>query len=157
MKFTLDQLKGKAYICSKGCQESRLDAAKVERFLQLNGWKIVDEMSQADLIVFYVCGLTAVAEKESLAIIKEFRRKMKPEARIIPWGCLSKINPELLKQVCDGPFLGEKDAALFFDKITNTQISFEDVDAYSLSSDHLKFRTVLKKYKSLIFPNPLLV
>ena len=157
MKFTLDQLKGKAYICSNGCQESRLDAAKVERFLQLNGWKIVDEMSQADLIVFYVCGLTAVAEKESIAIIKEFKRKMKPGAQLIPWGCLSKINPELLNQVYDGPFFGEKEASLFFDKITNTQISFEDVDAYSLSSVHLKFLAVLKRYKRLILSNPLLV
>lgn len=83
MRSALDRLKGNAYVCSNGCQESRIDTTKVERFLQLNGWKIVDELSQADLIVFYVCGLTTTAEKESFTILKEFKAKMKPEAQLV--------------------------------------------------------------------------
>lgn len=157
MQYTVGILKGKAYVCSNGCPESMIDSKKVERFLQLNGWEIVNDLSQADLIVFYACGLTAAAEKGSLAFIEKFKRKMKPEARLVPWGCLSKINPQLLHQVYDGHLFDEKEASLFFEKITDAQIRYEDVDAYSLSSTKLKFLTVLKKNKRLILSNPLLV
>jgi MiaB/RimO family radical SAM methylthiotransferase len=119
----------KAYICSGACDEARHDSARVEEFLKRNNWTITDELKHADLIVFHACGLTSLAQKTSIEAVREIHAKKKAEARLVVWGCLPRINPQLLKEVYDGPLIGVDDIAFFNDIIqANTKIEEVEVN-----------------------------
>jgi MiaB/RimO family radical SAM methylthiotransferase len=126
-----DRNKRKACILSTGCPESRLDSARMINLFRANGWIIVDDFREADMILYRTCGLTKITEKESLNTIRKISSRKKKEARLIPWGCLPKINKEALHSVYDGETFGEKDVELI-DEIINSKISIKDVNAFSI-------------------------
>jgi MiaB/RimO family radical SAM methylthiotransferase len=75
----------------------------------------------------------------SIETIKELNQKKKSDAKLLVWGCLSKIDPKSLREVYDGPTFVEKDASLF-NEILQAQVSFEDVDANCLAKHYLPER-----------------
>ena len=99
----------KACILSNGCPESLIDSARVRSYLKENGWQIVDDPTTADLTLCYSCAGTHANVKKSLSIVKELQDKAKDGAQVIVWGCLPKIEPEPLKQIYQGPTVGERD------------------------------------------------
>jgi MiaB/RimO family radical SAM methylthiotransferase len=107
----------------------------VQQFLVKNGFTRTDDPAQADLIVFFACGLTARSEKKSLFIIRQLQAKKKESAKLIVWGCLSKINPGSLAHIYDGPLVGPTDTS-FFDQIVKERVvSIDDVSANTLVSN----------------------
>lgn len=93
---------GTVYVVCNGCPENRLDVARAERYLIQNGWAVKPNMNDADLILFNACGLSNQTESHSIGIIKELKDKMKPNQRLIVWGCLPKIDLEGLKKQYQG-------------------------------------------------------
>jgi len=122
----------KAYISCNGCEDGRLASAYVERFFRLNGFILTRDLSEADLIVFYACGLTEERENASLAIIKKLKSRIKSSASFIVWGCLPKINPQALSTIYDGPLVGPKDTTFFEKVLEKPTISFDEISANSL-------------------------
>jgi tRNA A37 methylthiotransferase MiaB len=124
-----------AYISTNGCEEGQLKSMQVQQFLVKNGFAKTDEPAQADLIVFFACGLTARSENRSLFVIRELQGKKKESAKLIVWGCLSRINPGSLAHVYDGPLIGPTDMT-FFDQIVDERVvSIDDVSANTLVSN----------------------
>jgi threonylcarbamoyladenosine tRNA methylthiotransferase MtaB len=80
-----------------GC---RLNEAEVEswasRFLQL-GHQVTADASEADLVVFNSCAVTARAERKSRQQIGRLQRS-NPAARLVVTGCHASLNPESVKQ-----------------------------------------------------------
>jgi threonylcarbamoyladenosine tRNA methylthiotransferase MtaB len=105
----------KIYVTTDGCEVGQLYSAHAQRILLNNDPKIVKttDPREADLIIFYACGLTETSERKSLLIIETLKSKMKSSARIVVWGCLSKQNPELLAKSYAGPILGPSDFHIF--------------------------------------------
>jgi len=66
--------------------------------------------------------LTMAREKDSLILIKRMQAKMKPQAKLIVWGCLPKINPMALSKIYSGPLVGPRDYD-FFERILGKRIS----------------------------------
>lgn len=126
----------KACIITNGCQVARLKSMRIQQFLTSNeeSLAITNNPKEAELIIFYACGLTDISENESLKIIKKIQPKMKPLARIIVWGCLPKINPKSLSSTYSGPILGPNDTNLFEGIIKNTSVPYEEVSANMLAS-----------------------
>lgn len=96
------RITGSAYVVSNGCPENRLDVARAEKYLTDNGWRISKDWKKADLILFNACGRTQETTRHSLNVIKEIRRLVGANQKLIVWGCLPKIDPEALKKEYDG-------------------------------------------------------
>ena len=112
----------KIFVTTDGCEVGRLNSQNIYRFLSEFNSEIVytPDFREADLVVFYACGLTRSQEDKSIGLITSLKHEMKPSARIVVWGCLSKQNSELLKKNYDGPMIGPSDMHLFEEILTQT-------------------------------------
>lgn len=117
----------RVYIGTNGCVEGQLSSTNVERFLKTHKLLITGDPSDADLVLFYACGLTEERQNESIALINNIKEVMKPTARLVVWGCLTRINPESLKKVYDGPLIGPMDAN-FFKSLVEDSAKFDNME-----------------------------
>lgn len=115
----------KAYVTTNGCVEGQLSTTYLEQFLQMNGVEVTRDLSQADTVFFWGCGLTEKREKDSLMDIKDIRRRMNPNAKLIAWGCLPRINPKALFTVYDGPIVGADDKSFFEGLLEKVIVPFD--------------------------------
>ncbi len=122
----------KVYISTNGCEEAQLSSMYAEQFFRKNGLTITNDSTEADLAVFFACGLTKQTEKDSLVIIKKLKNTIKPTARLLVWGCLQKINPRSLSAVYDGPAIGPMDTGFFETILEKTSIPFDTISANTL-------------------------
>lgn len=118
-------VKSTACVLTHGCPESRIDSAKVQTFLKKNHYKIVEDPEEADLILFRTCGLTKGSVLSSLNAIKEIESRMKKGAKLIPWGCLSEIQPDALKKYTT---FGDRKIGKI-NKILDVKVPIEEVNA----------------------------
>ena len=112
----------KIYITNDGCEVGKLYSSYIQQLFLKTNPRIVNtsDPKEADLILFYACGLTANKEEQSLRIIEVIKSMMKPSARFLVWGCLSKQNPESLKNKYSGPMLGPSDMHFFEEILRQT-------------------------------------
>lgn len=120
-----------AHIICSGCPESRIDASRVRQFLELNGWIITKKIENADLIMYRGCGLTRVNVEASVDIIKDLQKRKKETAKLIVWGCLSKIDKESLRAVYSGITFSE-DQIDVLDKVLKPEISIGEIVSNSI-------------------------
>ncbi len=105
----------KIYVTTDGCEVGQLYSEYVNQFFLKFSSEIINtaDPTEADLLIFYACGLTEKQEEKSIRLIAALKSKMKPSARFVVWGCLSKQNPESLKKSFDGPLIGPSDMHAF--------------------------------------------
>ena len=115
-----------AYITSNGCPENQMDTARVRTYLESNGWSIVQDPTEADLILFNACGLLNAATNRSLSIVSELKEKAKNNSQVVVWGCLPKIDPEALATVYSGPSFNEVELHTL-DEIIGAERSISDI------------------------------
>jgi threonylcarbamoyladenosine tRNA methylthiotransferase CDKAL1 len=118
----------KACVLTLGCPESRIDSAKVQVFLQKNSYALTQEIKEADLILFRTCGLTKDSEGYSLEAIRKIKLTKKKDAKLIAWGCLSKINPSALRREYSGITFGEADEEIL-NEIVVANKPIEEIEA----------------------------
>ena len=99
----------KACVLTNGCPENQLDSARVKTYLEENGWQIVDNVKDANIILFNACGLTESSELNSIHSIHNIKKQIKDNQRLIVWGCLPKIDPEMLFQTHQELSFGERE------------------------------------------------
>jgi tRNA A37 methylthiotransferase MiaB len=131
----------KVSVLTNGCPENRIDSARVLDFFIKNGLKSANNFKDADLILFNACALTHYNEVRSLSIIDQLKAHKKPNAGLIVFGCLAKINKDRLREVYPGPTFGSDDIDKL-DQIFNYKIKTKNVD-----SNYLIPLTTLNKYK----------
>jgi tRNA A37 methylthiotransferase MiaB len=122
----------KVFSITNGCEEGQLKSMHVQEFFMQNGFSITSELTDADFILFFSCGLTAPKERQSINIIRRIQAQKKSEAKFIVWGCLSKINPQELQKIYSGPIVGPKDLDFFDHLLQEKAISINDVSANAL-------------------------
>lgn len=122
----------KIYISSNGCVDGRLSSAYVERFFTMNNCTLTKDSAQADLIVFYACGLLKKTESDSLRILQKLQSTKRTDAKLIVWGCLPKINPRLLAKVYDGPFVDPKNLGFFETVLEKVDVPMSRIHANTL-------------------------
>ena len=116
----------KACVLTNGCPENQLDSARVKTYLEENGWQIVDNVKDADLILFNACGLTESSESNSIHSIHNIKKQIKDSQRLIVWGCLPRIDPETLFQTHQELSFGEREVHKL-DKIIEATKSINEV------------------------------
>ncbi|MGB8371904.1 MAG: radical SAM protein, partial [Halobacteriota archaeon] len=111
----------KACVLTNGCPENQLDSARVKTYLEENGWQIVDNVKDADIILFNACGLTESSALNSIHSIHNIKKHIKGNQRLIVWGCLPKIDPEMLFQTHQELSFGEREVDKLDEVITATK------------------------------------
>jgi MiaB/RimO family radical SAM methylthiotransferase len=99
----------KACVLTNGCPENQLDSARVRTYFEENGWQIVENVKDADIFLFNACGLTESSELNSIHSIRIIQKQIKDNQRLIVWGCLPKIDPEMLFLTHQELSLGERE------------------------------------------------
>jgi len=121
----------------------------MQEFFRQNGYEISDEVEIADFIIFNACALTQGCEDSSIRMIEEIKIIKKPSAKLVVCGCLTKINPERLRSIYQGPVFGsdelEKLDGIFKANIKSGHIhtnflmsTTEYIDKYSYIINKLK-------------------
>lgn len=98
------------YIENLGCAKNQVDAEVMAHNLSVDGWTLVDDASEADLIIVNTCGFIESAREESVNTFFELNSQY-PNAKIILSGCLAqRYGNELKDQLveADGIF-GNRD------------------------------------------------
>ena len=132
-----------AFVLCRGCPESAIDSARVKTFLKINGWNTVNEIKEADLILFRACGLTQEATEQSIRIIKRICNEKKGTARLIVWGCLPKIDPDALRTVYRGVTFGEKETSIL-NEILEAKTPVAEVTANCVDQVFASYRPGLR-------------
>ena len=85
-------------LVSLGCPKNLVDSERMAGLLQLDGYELVAEARDADLVVVNTCGFIADARAESYQVIEEMLR-LKEQGRlgkVIVAGCLAERDRETL-------------------------------------------------------------
>lgn len=100
------------YIENLGCAKNQVDAEVMAHNLAHDGWLLVDDASQADLIIVNTCGFIESARAESIDSFFSLRAA-NPKARMIVSGCLAqRYSTELAQQLPEASgIFGNRDLA----------------------------------------------
>jgi len=74
-----------------------LEVNQIRRYLCGGGYQETVDKKQADLVVVSTCAVTQGYEDEAVTAINDVTGKKKSTAKVVVSGCLSKINPAVLK------------------------------------------------------------
>ncbi len=87
---------GRVGMVSLGCPKNSVDSEKILTQLQLNGYEISNNYTDADVVVVNTCGFIDSAKQESLDAIRE---AMTENGKVIVTGCMGKgADAELIKE-----------------------------------------------------------
>jgi tRNA A37 methylthiotransferase MiaB len=127
------------FLCTNGCVEGQLRTKQIERYLDAHAQSVhvAPAADDADIVLFYACGLTNEKESHSLSIIRDLKEKMRPDAELVVWGCLPKQNPRALMGIYDGPSIGPRDADLLPEILELSDIPLDDINR-SAAANELK-------------------
>jgi len=97
----------KVYVRSNGCIDNLLDGKSFRNYFKENGWEIVQDPAEADMIIANTCAYDKVHEDKSVADIEDLKKHK--NAQLVVMGCLPKINKNKLDSVFDGISFGPKE------------------------------------------------
>ena len=83
------------FILTNGCDECRLETAEAEQLLiHGNSYTVCQDYRDADLIVFLTCAFNQSKEDLSRRIMQKIDAQKRPDAQLLPLGCLTRVIPE---------------------------------------------------------------
>ena len=85
----------KIHFVSLGCVKNRVDTEVMLGVAGRDGWRVVDEPDEAEVIVVNTCGFIGEAKKESIDTIFELAEYKRVGAckKLVVSGCLSQRYP----------------------------------------------------------------
>lgn len=133
----------KVYAYSGGCSSDNLDMQRIEDYTRANNYPIVFKPEDADVIFIGTCTLTQGKEDITIEKIKELQ-SLKPEAKIVPVGCLVKQNPKRMDEVHQGDSLSTKTDIDWdqLNKILPGEITISEISDPVLIRPHIDWRII---------------
>lgn len=116
----IDFTKKKFGVISLGCDKNRVDAEKLIALITANGCKVVNDPTQAEVLVVNTCAFLNSARKEAVETVIEYAGlKGDRLEKLVVTGCLpQKYIGELFENLTEADvFLGVDDYNLFFDAL----------------------------------------
>ena len=102
------------------CTLNLVSSAMIYRYLTENGHHITDQVKEADFIIINTCGYHENQREASVALYKKYESAKKPDAKIILFGCMVKIDEERLRPL-DATRVSLTDGAILDDFFANTK------------------------------------
>ena len=88
----------RVYIENYGCAANQGDTSIMQGIIEERGHEIVEEASNADVIIIVTCTVIDTTQQRMMSRIKKFKEKYN-DKKIIVAGCLPAAQPELVKRV----------------------------------------------------------
>src|ERR1041385_2015839 len=91
-------VKGTFSFVSLGCPKNTVDSERMLGLLAQDGYALVPDAENADLVIINTCGFIDAARQESLTVIREFldRKREGHVKGVVVAGCLAERQRELL-------------------------------------------------------------
>ena len=86
----------KVYFYTLGCKVNQYETQEMSEILSNNGYTIIYNISEADVIIVNSCTVTAESVRKTRQAVRRFR-KSRPDAIIVLTGCASQAEPQILK------------------------------------------------------------
>jgi MiaB/RimO family radical SAM methylthiotransferase len=130
----------KAYVVSNDyCIEAKLETQRLINIIKKANappaYIYTNKIDDADLIIFYSCGHLQANEADSMNTIRRILSQKKASSELIVWGCLSEINPKLVRRVYGGPMVGPEVWAFFYELFNQPEGIAEGVNANAFIVD----------------------
>jgi len=110
------------------CEGNLVDTSRIYRYAIENGHKVSNNPSEADFIIINSCGFIKSREEESVNLFKKYNLLKKEKASIIMYGCLIKINKNLVDSL--DVYAVDLNEGKKFDKLFYNKVKFEDIKPY---------------------------
>lgn len=87
-------------IVTLGCAKNNVDSESMAQLLDRGGYRRVEHLDRAEIIVVNTCGFIAAAREESLRVLREMAAAKRKHQKLIAAGCLTqRYGDEVLRQV----------------------------------------------------------
>lgn len=110
----------------KGCPRVAVDVALLFEYFEANGWELVDDVEDADLILAAGCAVHQGAEDSGFAALAHIDARRKKGSRLVAIGCLPGICEERLRNTYDALALPPVKAHLL-DEIIGARVKLADM------------------------------
>src|SRR3954453_12789224 len=92
-------IKGRFSFVSLGCPKNLVDSERMLGLLAQDGYVLVPDDEEADLVIINTCGFIDTARQESLGVIREMldRKRAGGVKGVVVAGCLAEREKELLR------------------------------------------------------------
>jgi tRNA A37 methylthiotransferase MiaB len=112
------------YFTDNVCTSYKLEIKRFHDYFVANGWSIVTDPAQADLIFVGTCVAFENLERESLERLREVNQLGK---QVVAYGCLTTFNPTGLAMVHDGIRIATTEAERVGSLLAEPTIRLEDI------------------------------
>jgi tRNA A37 methylthiotransferase MiaB len=135
------------------CNRRKLDANRFRDYFLKNGYQIVTNPKDAQLIILITCAYTKRHAERSLELTKRFQ---KYDAELIVTGCLPKIETKALQNIFSGKMISTEELDQFDRLFPGNKIKFADInDGNSLWENANEYST-LRATRQLFESTPLM-
>ncbi len=114
------------FIHSIDCSERMFDNNRIFQYFLRNGWKPVDAVQKATVVIVGTCAFHAKLEEKSLDTLSFFNERLSPAATIVVVGCLAAITPEKIRSIAERSVILAHDWSKF-DEIIQAKVKFSDI------------------------------
>ncbi len=90
------------YLVSLGCAKNTVDSDSIATLMSREGYSIVDQPGQAEVLIVNTCGFIQPARQESMDVLTELADHKKPGQLLIAAGCFSELHREKLAEEVRG-------------------------------------------------------
>ena len=111
---------------ASGCPRSFLNTGVLFKYFEANGWSITSDFRQADLVLFAGCGVDETAEIKSFNLLRAAKRRTRPGAKYVIYGCLAGMFSETLESQYNAQTI-TVDSITKLDSIINAKISISEI------------------------------
>ncbi len=129
----------RVFIESGGCDRRLLDLTKIRRFLDLNGYELVNKPKRADCILVSTCAFNDYEENLSLDKVENYSNNGK---RLIVYGCLPDISPEKFARFGNVEFIAPKDIENVEYLSREVKIPFNEMEDPNQIPGYLNFSSI---------------
>jgi ribosomal protein S12 methylthiotransferase len=112
------------------CEANLVNCSKIYRYLLENGHHITNNPSNADFIIINSCGVVKGVVERFLELYHNYQSLKKEHGKIIIFGCLVKIDKELVNSL-DAIAIGLDESESYkLDELFYTKIKFDSINPY---------------------------
>jgi len=125
--------------------ERGLECQKLYNYFTLNGWMAVNDIRDADFVIFAAVFYLCYEDDNCIDVIKHYARKMKRSARVVITGCMPDEVSLKLSKICDFTFIPPTDLDKL-DQMLKSRIKFSEVkDVNRIEAKQIFYRPIIKR------------
>jgi len=118
-----------------GCMLNSFDSQLFAKFFEANGYSIIDDSSDADVVLVNTCAFVKNVEDKVVDKIKELVAERKEGQRIIVTGCFPKINEGRLKEIFSGDYFGPREKEKIND-ILDAKVGIDEISINKVGKEY---------------------